>query len=420
MRADVDHVPEEAWLAQVDRSEEVAQGWVRRGTPAFRRINLALFLAGFGTFSLLYCVQPLLPLLAEEFGVGAGQASLAVSLATGLLAISILCAGALSESWGRKGLMFASLCAASVLNLLAAAAPSWGGLLLLRALEGIALGGVPAIAMAYLAEETEPEGLGLAMGLYVSGTAFGGMAGRVITGLAAEFVSWRFAMASIGALGLALAIGFVVLLPPSRNFRPRRGMNLRSNLTLWSGHLRHPGLPWLFLTGFLTMGGFVTVYNYIGFRLAAPPYGLSQAEVGAIFTVYILGIFTSSAAGYLSDRMGRGLVLAGGVLISLTGLALTLALPLWLIVLGMAGLTAGFFVSHTVASGWVGRMATTAKAHASSLYLLAYYAGSSTMGSLGGWFWTHGGWPAVAGFVGAMHLVALAIAWRLSRLPVQG
>jgi YNFM family putative membrane transporter len=129
-----------------------------------RRINLALFLAGFGTFSLLYCVQPLLPLLAEEFGVGAGQASLAVSLATGLLAISIFCAGALSESWGRKGLMFASLCAASVLNLLGAAAPSWGDLLLLRALEGIALGGVPAIAMAYLAEETEPEGLGLAMG----------------------------------------------------------------------------------------------------------------------------------------------------------------------------------------------------------------------------------------------------------------
>ncbi|MET0745013.1 MAG: MFS transporter, partial [Microvirga sp.] len=188
--------------------------WTPPGSPAYRRISLALFLAGFATFSLLYCVQPLLPVLAETFQVGAAASSLALSLSTGLLAPSILLAGGLSESISRKTLMFVSLCAASLLNLAAAFAPSWPVLLVLRALEGIMLGGVPAIAMAYLAEEIHPGGLGRTMGLYVGGTAFGGMLGRVITGFVSQEAGWHVAMAAIGALGLAAAILFLFLLPP--------------------------------------------------------------------------------------------------------------------------------------------------------------------------------------------------------------
>ena len=45
--------------------------FVRRGSPAYRKITIALFLAGVATFSLIYCVQPLLPLLADDFHVGA-------------------------------------------------------------------------------------------------------------------------------------------------------------------------------------------------------------------------------------------------------------------------------------------------------------------------------------------------------------
>jgi len=156
---------------------------VRRGTPAYARINWALFLSGYAVFSQIYCTQPLLPVLSEHFGVGAAASSLALSLTTGCLALSIFLAGALSESVGRKPLMFASLIAAAALELAAAAAPTWEILLALRALEGLALGGAPAVAMAYLAEEIEPAGLGSAMGLYIGGNALGGMAGRVVTGL---------------------------------------------------------------------------------------------------------------------------------------------------------------------------------------------------------------------------------------------
>jgi len=158
------------------------------------------------------------------------------------------------------------------------------------------------------------------------------------------------------------------------------------------------------------MGGFVTLYNYAGFRLLAPPYALTQAQVGLIFTAYLLGTLASSGAGILADRLGRGPVLITGILIMLAGGGRNVAPSRAVISAGIAALTFGFFAAHAVASGWVGRMAEGNKAHAASLYLLAYYLGSSLMGSLGGAFWSAGGWPAVAGFVLALLGVGLTVA----------
>ena len=393
--------------------------WTERRTPAYRRISIALFLAGFATFSLLYCVQPLLPEFAADFHVSAAESSLALSLSTALLALTVLCSGALSESLGRRGLMFASLCAASVLTLVASLVPGWHALLVVRALVGASLGGVPAVAMAYLAEEIHPKGLGYAMGLYVGGTAFGGMFGRVATGILTEAVSWRFALGTFGIVNLAVAAGFILLLPPSRNFIRFPGPGIRHHLDAWGGHLRHRALPLLFLAGFLAMGAFVTIYNYLGFRLTSPPYNLNQMQIGLIFVVYLFGMIASPSAGACADRFGRGPVLIAGALFSITGIALTTAGPLYIIITGIIFLTIGFFVSHSVASAWVGRMATAAKGHASSLYLLAYYVGSSVMGSMGGWFWSHDGWTAVALFAGTMPVILLVAAIRLQTLALR-
>ena len=396
--------------------------WTRRGEPAFRRINAALFVAGLATFSLLYCVQPLMPNFAEAFGVGAAQSSLSLSLSTGCLAFSILIAGGLSDRVGRKGVMATSLLTAAALNGIVAFAPNWPVLLVLRTLEGIALGGAPAVAMAYLAEEIHPGSLGFTMGLYVGGTAIGGMSGRVVTGLMAEYFGWRAAVGTIGLLGLVAAAGFLALLPPSRNFVSKERAGFFVQLKGLAAHLGHSALPWLFACGGLLMGAFVTLYNYAGFRLQAPPYDLDQAQSGAVFSLYAFGTLASTAAGAAADRFGRGPVLAICVALIGAGLAVTLAAPLVTVILGIALITLGFFAGHAVASGWVGRLAGAAKGQAASLYLLSYYLGSSILGSLGGVFWARGRWPAVAGFV-AVLLVLLAIAtarlwrWAATREP---
>lgn len=376
------------------------------GTPAYRRFAAALFLAGYATFSLLYCVQPLLPELARAFAVSPAQSSLALSLATGLLAPSILAAATLPGRWGRRTPMAASMIAAAVLNVLVAAAPDWRLLLALRAAEGLALGGVPAVAMAYVAEEVAPESLGGAMGLYLAGTAFGGMAGRVGVGALVELLSWRWATGVIGALGLAAALAFLRLAPIERG-RDGAGLAFSDHRRAWARHLADPALPLVFAIGFLAMGAFVSIYNYAGFRLTAAPYRLSQSALGSIFTVYLFGMIASSVAGRLADRVGRGRVLAAGLAIELIGIAVTLAQPLSAVIGGIALLTIGFFAAHSVASGWVGQLAARDKGHAAALYLFSYYLGSSLVGSGAGWFLAAGGWPLLCLATASLLLLAL-------------
>ncbi|WP_239467115.1 MFS transporter [Rhodoferax koreense] len=370
----------------------------------------ALFLAGFATFSLIYCVQPLLPEFATEFGVSPATSSLALSLTTACLAFSIVCAGMVSQAWGRRGLMFVSMGGAALLNLAASFAPHWPVLLVARALEGLVLGGVPAVAMAYLAEEVPHGKLGKVMGLYIGGTAFGGMIGRVAIGGLTEFLSWRAAMGTLSVVAGLSALAFILLLPPSRNFQRQPGFNLRFHLEAWKAHLRDAGLRRFFLVGFLSMGAFVTVYNYAGFRLVAEPFRLGQTQIGLIFLAYVFGIFASSAAGAMVDRLGRSRVITCGALATMAGLVLTLSSTLPAIIAGICVLTTGFFIVHSVASGAVGRLANGNKGHASSLYLLSYYAGASLMGSVGGAVWHVGQWAAVVAYAGMLTLGVLCIA----------
>ena len=389
--------------------------YLARGTKRFRQANLALFAAGFATFALLYCVQPLMPVFAVEFGVSAAASSLSLSLTTGVLAPMLIVASSLSETGSRKTVMALSLIASAVLALAAALATNFSTLLLARALEGVALSGLPAVAMAYLGEETDPRAVGLAVGLLVAGNGFGGMAGRFGAGIITDLASWRIALGLIALLGLASAAIVWRYLPPSRHFRPRR-LGLGDLLRPLFTHLGDSGLRWLFVLGFLLMGGFVTLYNYIAFLLLAPPYGLSQTAVGAIFAVYLIGMAGSTLAGQLADRLGRRRVLGAAVAVMLAGVLLTAERHLAVILLGFALMTFGFFGCHAIASSWVSRRARQAKAQAASLYLFTVYLGSSVAGSAGGLVWARFGWSGVVALVASLVAAGLLICLRLAFL----
>ena len=389
---------------------------IEKGSARFRRTNWALFAGGFATFALLYCVQPMLPVLSAAFALSAAQSSLVLSVSTITLAVGLLVTGPLSDAIGRKPVMVAALCAAALCTLLSPLMPNWHALLAMRALVGLSLSGLVAVAMSYLSEEIHPQHLGLAMGLYISGNALGGMSGRLVSGVLVDFVSWQAAVATLGGLALLAALLFWRLLPDSRHFRPTplSFANLASGLRL---HLTDRGLPWLFLEAFLLMGGFVTLFNYIGYRLLEAPYHLSLTLVGLLSVVYLSGTYSSTQAGLLADRLGRHRVFWPSILLMLAGLLLTLFASLLLILLGMLLFAFGFFAAHSLASSWVGRRALQARGQASSLYLFSYYLGSSVAGTLGGFFWQHGGWTGVGLFIAALLVVALAVALHLSRLP---
>jgi YNFM family putative membrane transporter len=388
----------------------------RSSDAGFRRLAAALFAAGLGTFALLYSTQALLPVLARDFHVSPAMSALTLAVTTGAVGVGLLPAAWLSDAVGRTRVMGWSLVLSSSLGLLGALAPSFGVLLALRALEGLALAGLPAVAMAYLTEEVHPESLGGAVGLYIGGNAIGGMAGRLIAGGLADLGGWRVAIGGVGLMGAASAATLLWLLPESRNFQPRPSRG-RDALARLRAPLTDPGLLRLNAMGALLMGTFVAVYNGLGFRLAAEPFHLSPAVLSLVFLVYPVGSASSASAGRLADRIGRRTVLPLGVLLTFGGLALTATASLPLIVFGIATLTAGFFAGHSVASSWVGRRAAGAAGQASALYLLAYYAGSSIAGPLAGTAWTMDHWNGVLAMAGLLLAVALLVSLRLRRTP---
>ncbi len=375
----------------------------RRGSHGLRRVNLALFAAGLTTFMSLYCTQALLPELSGVFGVSPTTSSLLVSLTTGTLALAVIPVSSLSERYGRTRVMLVSSVTAAVLGLLMPLSPSFAVLAAVRAVQGIALAGVPAVAMAYLADEVHPEALGGAMGRYIAGNTVGGLLGRLLPGLVTDLAGWRWALGATAGVALLFTLAFWALLPRSRFFRRSRPGALFT-------HLADPGMRRLYLVGLVLMAAFVTVYNYLGYRLIAAPFGLPQAVAALVFLMYLAGTFSSPAAGSLADRIGRRPVLLVGCLVMAAGLLLTLPDSLPVVGAGLLVMTAGFFAAHSVASGWVGRRAATGKAQASALYLFCYYLGSSVGGSAGGLAYEHGRWPATVTYTLVVVAVALTAA----------
>ena len=380
-----------------------------------RRINRGMLIGGISIFALLYCVQPLMPLMAQQFALTAAESSWVLSISTLTMAISLVLGGALSDRIGRKALMTASMVGGAACTLLCAFAQDFTQLLVLRALLGVALGGMPAVAMAYLGEEIAPQSLGVSMGMYIGGSALGGMSSRVLTSVVADYSSWRFALFGLGLAGLYAGWEFWRSLPESRNFRPAQP-GVKALLDGARMHLRDDGLPWLFALGFLLMGVFVSLYNYISYRLLGAPFGLGQTAVGLLSVLYLTGMFSSVWAGRLADRMGRRNVLWMMMGLTMAGLALTLSSKLIILVAGMALATFGFFASHSVASSWVGRRARAPQALASALYLFFYYLGSSLVGWLAGLAWGAGAWTGLVSLLLVSLGVGMLIALRLRNL----
>lgn len=385
----------------------------RAGSPEFIRLQRAMLGAALAAFALLYCTQPLLPAIGTSLHADPAAASLTVSASTGALAIAILPLSSLAEALGRIRLMRVGLVAACLLVLISAAAPNLATLIGLRTLVGVALAAVVAVAMGHVGDEVHAASLGSAMGVYVAGNTLGGVGGRLVAAAVGDGSSWRWGVVAVGLLGVLATALFSYRIPEASHFTPvplSFGRQFRTIV----GHLHDTRIVRLCLIAFVLMGGFVASYNYLGYRLQHAPFRLSQGVIGLVFLAYLAGTVTSAVAGRLADRWGRQRVLLGSIVVMGVGLLLTLPDLVGLVVAGLVVFTGGFFGAHAVASGWVSQLATTARAQASALYLLAYYAGSSILGSVTGIAFSHGGWTATVIVIGGYVLAGFVLAASLS------
>ena len=373
-----------------------------------RRATVAMLLVGLAIFSSLYSTQAILPTLVDNMGLSSTEAAMTVSAATGALALCVVPASILSERFGRGRILLISAVAATGVGLIVPFAQEGWQLIVVRGLQGALLSGAPATAMAWLSEELEDKALPRAMGLYIAGTSVGGLTGRLIpTGLV-EISTWRWALFGSALVSLAFAITSWLLLPTQRNFRPK-SIHLKTESRALLGHWANRDLALLFLTAFLSMGTFVSLYNFLTFRLI-DDFGLAPSLAGLAFLFYLTGTWSSARAGSLVARIGHGKTLFASAVLFALGIAFCAGnLPLTL--LGMIAFTVGFFAVHSTASGWVGQIATHDRAEASSMYVFRYYFGSSVVGACAGLLFDALSWPLFIAFFTAVALALTALTW---------
>ena len=393
-------------------SSNLSSSHIEYGSSAFKAVLFSLFLAGFAIFSSLYCVQPMMPILADYFHISPTQSSFPLSFSTIALAVGLIFTGLISDRFGRKPIMVWSLFSVSVLLLLSAVLPVWSVFLATRILIGLTVSGVAAVAMTYIGEEVAAKDIGLAMGLYISGTAIGGMSGRLIAGVLVDFISWQSATLIIGLINLCIATIFYFLLPKSRNFQAYP-IKLSRFLTAFQHNLSDPKLRILFLQGFILMGCFVSVFNYLSYRLIQSPFELSHVWIGVISITYLAGIYSSPRAAAWSQKFGRFQVLVAMLASMLLGLVLMLVNSLVLVFIGLLIFTFAFFAAHSTASSWVSVQSLQYRAVGSSLYLFCYYLGSSVLGSSSGLIWEKAGWLGLSVFIGIILAIGLLVAQQL-------
>lgn len=372
------------------------------------KITLGMLIGSLVTFANLYGPQTFIQHFTHDFHMSASESSLALSISTFTLAFGMLVMAAISNTWGRKNIMVFSLVSSSILYLLVGFAPNFEVLLMIRAIEGFALAGFPAIAVTYLAEELSGNQFPKALAVYITGSGFGGFFGRIVSSSILDLSNWHTAVFVLGTLTLILSIIFIFLVEPSKNFIAQE-----FSIKNWIGGIlaacKDTKLWFFYGLGFLALGVYVAMFNYIGFPLIKS-FELSQTIVGFIFIFQLMGSVGSMTVGKLSDRYTRGQMLFASLVVALIGISLTAVHHLPIVLLGLFVLSCGFFAWHNLVSGWVSSSAIpTAKAYASSIYLLFYYVGSSVVGTVGGHFYDADGWNGVVGIMIACCIIGFVL-----------
>ncbi len=165
-----------------------------------------------------------------------------------------------------------------------------------------------------------------------------------------------------------------------------------------------PDLLRIFAVAFTAFFVFSSVFNYLPFYLASPPFGVSTEVITLIYFSYLIGIIVGPIAGKFSNRLGNGTIMTLGAVIFGVSLAATLIKSVPAIAISLAAICAGFFSVHAAAAGSLNRKLQSSRGRANSLYVLSYYLGGFIGISLSGYAYVAYGWPGIV-VIGAAMLV---------------
>lgn len=369
-------------------------------TRSYAGVQFWVFFLVAAALSTIYITQPVLPILQGEFGVNETRASLTISAVILGIALSNLPLGSLADRFSIKPII---LMGGSVVALGGIVCATTGDIWLLiatRFVQGLFIPCLTTCLAAYLAKTLPLEKLNVAMGSYVSATVAGGLGGRLLGGFIHPPLHWRYAFVSTAVLLLAATLAACYFLPPDK-----RGPTADAESHGFLDLIARPDLLRIFSVAFSAFFVFSSIFNYLPFYLAAPPFSASTEIITLTYAAYLVGIPVGPLAGKLSNRIGNGATMALGAMVCGMSLGITLLTSFPAIAASLVLICTGFFSIHAAAAGSLNRRLVSGRGRANSLYVLSHYVGGFVGISMSGHMYVSFGWKGIV----ATGMIVLAV-----------
>jgi MFS transporter, YNFM family, putative membrane transport protein len=362
-------------------------------------LQASVFTLVSAAFTTIYITQPVLPIIQETYQVSASQASITISAVILGMTLANLPFGALADRLTIRPIILAGGLMVVGGNIVCAITGNFQGLVLARFVQGLFIPALTTCLAAFLSRRLPPQRLNVVMGTYVSATVAGGLGGRLLGGLFHPAFNWRWAfIIAAGLVAVACGVAWRGL-PREKTTAFSQSAPLSFLQLLAQAPLRKN-----YIVAFSAFFVFSSVFNYLPFYLAGPIFNAPTRTITFMYMVYLIGIVIGPLAGQLSNRFGNGRTMAAGATLFGLSLGTTLYPTLLAVIVGLAGICAGFFTIHAAAAGWLNRNIVSSRGRANSLYVLFYYAGGTCGITLSGSAYEMFSWAGVVG-IGAMMLV---------------
>ncbi|MDY6056742.1 MAG: MFS transporter [Campylobacter lanienae] len=354
------------------------------------------------TLCILYATQPIGPVFEDELGISKTQATLFTTAIMIPLAFAGIFYGYLLEKIQIKIILVLAFLFLGISEIVFSLTHSYFLLLNIRGFQGLLIPAVLTGIMSYISQISSKDSVANAIGIYIGVTIIGGFMGRALSGFFTDIFGWRVFFFIIGCIAILASI---LLLKFSQNIK---ASYLKPHLVDIIHTLKTRHNLYIFLMIFGIFFTFQAMLNFIPFELAKISDNYSSSKAGMLYIGYLVGVLVAFNTKKIIAFLGGSIkAIISGIIILIIAIQFFRIESFWLIFVAMVVFCLGNFITHSIASGFINKMATSHKGISNGLYVSFYYFGGALGSFVPGFVYIPFGWGAMLSFISVVSFISL-------------